>query len=45
MIKEPISRFIEMFGDPVLNTMNWKKKKLIEECNIITGNTPSRKNK
>ena len=34
-----------MFGDPVLNTMNWKKKKLIEECNIITGNTPSRKNK
>ena len=37
------SRFIEMFGDPVSNPMNWEKKKLSDECNIITGNTPSRK--
>ncbi|NFM15849.1 restriction endonuclease [Clostridium sporogenes] len=37
------SRFIEMFGDPVSNPMEWDKKKLAEECNIITGNTPSRK--
>lgn len=40
-----LSRFIEIFGDPILNPMNWQKKKLINECNIITGNTPSRKNK
>ncbi len=32
-----------MFGDPVSNPMNWNKKKLSDECNIITGNTPSRK--
>ncbi|PRR79238.1 Type I restriction modification DNA specificity domain protein [Clostridium liquoris] len=32
-----------MFGDPVSNPMNWEKKKLSDECNIITGNTPSRK--
>lgn len=32
-----------MFGDPVLNPMNWEKKKLVDECNIVTGNTPSRK--
>ncbi|NFL54428.1 restriction endonuclease subunit S [Clostridium botulinum] len=37
------SRFIEMFGDPVSNPMNWEKKRLADECNIITGNTPSRK--
>ncbi|MGG7142311.1 restriction endonuclease subunit S [Clostridium nigeriense] len=37
------SKFIEMFGDPVSNPMNWEKKKLADECNIITGNTPSRK--
>ena len=36
------SQFVEMFGDPVLNEKNWIKKKLAEECNIITGNTPSR---
>lgn len=35
--------FVEMFGDPVENPMNWKKEKLISRCNIITGNTPSRK--
>lgn len=37
------SKFIEMFGDPVTNPMNWEKRKLVDECNIITGNTPSRK--
>ena len=37
------SKFIEMFGDPVSNPMNWEKKRLADECNIITGNTPSRK--
>ena len=37
------SQFVEMFGDPVTNPMNWKKKRLADECNIITGNTPSRK--
>ena len=37
------SQFIEMFGDPVSNPMNWEKKRLADECNIITGNTPSRK--
>lgn len=36
------SQFIEMFGNPVLNEKNWIKKNLAEECNIITGNTPSR---
>ena len=25
--------FIEMFGDPVENPMNWKKEKLISRCN------------
>ncbi|WP_251861428.1 restriction endonuclease subunit S [Clostridium sp. Marseille-Q2269] len=37
------SRVIEMFGDPILNPKGWEKKKLSDECNIITGNTPSRK--
>ncbi len=37
------SKFIEMFGDPVSNPMRWDKKRLADECNIITGNTPSRK--
>lgn len=32
-----------MFGDPVSNPMNWQKKRLADECTIITGNTPSRK--
>ena len=37
------SRFIEMFGDPVSNPKGWEKRKLADECSIITGNTPSRK--
>lgn len=36
------SQFILMFGDPVTNPMGWEKKRLSEECYIITGNTPSR---
>ena len=37
------ARFVEMFGDPVNNTKKWPKKPLKEECDVITGNTPSRK--
>lgn len=37
------SRFIEMFGDPVENPKGWDKRPLSDECEIITGNTPSRK--
>ena len=37
------SRFIEMFGDPVTNPKGWTKRKLSDECDIVTGNTPSRK--
>lgn len=37
------SRFMEMFGDPVSNIMGWEMKELADECEIITGNTPSRK--
>ena len=37
------SQFVEMFGDPNINNKNWKKRKLFDECEIITGNTPSRK--
>ena len=32
-----------MFGDPISNPMGWEKKILGRECNIVTGNTPSRK--
>ena len=34
-----------MFGDPVTNPMGWEVKKLKETAEIITGNTPSRKEK
>lgn len=37
------SKFIDMFGDPVSNPMKWEKRKLADECSIVTGNTPSRK--
>ena len=37
------ARFVEMFGDPTLNPMKWEKMPLIDKCDIITGNTPSRK--
>ena len=36
------SQFVEMFGDPILNEKQWRKVPLGTECNIITGNTPSR---
>ena len=36
------SQFVEMFGDPILNEKQWRKVSLGTECNIITGNTPSR---
>ena len=39
------SQFVEMFGDPVLNEKQWRKVPLGTECNIITGNTPSRNKK
>ena len=38
------SRFIEMFGDPIVNPKGWSQEKLVKRCNIITGNTPSRTN-
>ena len=37
------ARFVEMFGDPIANPMRWDKCPLGKECEIITGNTPSRK--
>lgn len=37
------SRFVEMFGNPVSNPLGWEKKPLVVKCDIITGNTPSRK--
>ena len=37
------ARFVEMFGDPISNPMGWDKKPLANECDIVTGNTPSRK--
>ncbi|TCK92559.1 type I restriction enzyme S subunit [Natranaerovirga hydrolytica] len=37
------SVFYEMFGDPVTNPKGWEQMKLKKSCNVITGNTPSRK--
>ncbi len=37
------STFYDMFGDPIKNEKKWEIKKLNETTNIITGNTPSRK--
>ena len=35
------SQFVEMFGDPILNPMNWEVKKLKDISNkIMSGNTP-----
>ncbi|WP_418756406.1 restriction endonuclease subunit S [Gemmiger sp.] len=36
------ARFVEIFGDPVCNTFNWPKIELGKQCEITTGNTPSR---
>ena len=44
LVEESIkSRFIEMFGDPVTNPMGWERIRLADKCEIVTGNTPSRK--
>ena len=37
------SRFVEMFGNPISNPMGWDKQPLANECDMVTGNTPSRK--
>ena len=37
------SQFVEMFGDPVTNPMGWERARLADKCEIVTGNTPSRK--
>lgn len=38
--------FLKMFGDPVRNDKGWIKKSIRENIgNVITGNTPPRKNK
>lgn len=37
------SQFIEMFGDPVANPKDWEVIPLNESCQLLTGNTPSRK--
>lgn len=37
--------FYDMFGDPVVNEKGWDKRRLADECKIITGNTPPRKDR
>ena len=39
------SRFVEMFGDPILNPKKWNTFSIGARCNIITGNTPPRADK
>jgi len=39
------SLFLDMFGDPMSNPKGWDKSPLKKFGKIITGNTPSRKNK
>lgn len=39
------SIFYDMFGDPIINEKGWEIKKIGEIGTIITGNTPSTKNK
>lgn len=39
------SVFLEMFGDPVINSRKWATKSLIEACNLYSGGTPSKSNK
>lgn len=39
------SVFYEMFGDPVLNDKEWEMERLEDISELITGNTPPRKNK
>lgn len=35
--------FYQMFGDPATNPMGWEETTLAQACEIVTGNTPSRK--
>ena len=37
------ARFVEMFGDPLLNPKNWQEKKLEEIADIVSGITKGRK--
>ena len=39
------SRFVEMFGDPVLNPMNWPSVPLSDMADIVSGITKGRKTK
>ncbi len=39
------AKFIEIFGDPVTNEMEWEVKTLKETTKISTGNTPPRNDK
>jgi len=39
------ARFVELFGDPVLNPMGWEESTLSGRCEVITGNTPPRVDK
>lgn len=39
------SRFVEMFGDPVLNPMNWPSVSLDDMADIVSGITKGRKTK
>ena len=39
------SRFVEMFGDPVLNPMNWPSVPLSDMADIVSGVTKGRKTK
>lgn len=39
------SRFVEMFGDPVLNPMNWPSVSLSDMADIVSGITKGRKTK
>ena len=36
------SRFVEMFGEPSINSMGWAMKPFVETCILLTGNTPPR---
>ena len=37
------ARFVEMFGDPILNPMNWQEKMLEDISDIVSGITKGRK--
>lgn len=38
-----LDKFNDMFGNPITNDKNWEKSILKNKCDVITGNTPSRK--